>query len=215
MRSAATPIRVDAELYRANPIESADTTALRARTAEGVEIVFIASHACNAKRGPVIRLECADGEVTVDRGDVPDKDWQLRRKPACAKRPGEGSSELSDRIQVMSAWGEPFQHVARILQGAQGLPVCTLAMARPHCLVVNGAHLSSPIHAIPSTLCSSVTRTENSGQPQIYRVVKGMNDCLNVCFEKGCLPSGSGVAAWAQPGKPVDVSQLTFFSMPK
>jgi predicted dehydrogenase len=213
--AAACPLEVTAELYRANPIESADTVAVRIRTAEGVEVVFIVSHACENSRGPVFRLECAKGEATSERNGGADADWHLRRKPAGAKSSGEDMSEQVDRIPVLSAWVDPFQQVAGILQGKKGLPACSLAMARPHCLAVNGAHLSSPIRGVPAALCFDVTRTQHDGEVHTYRVVKGMNDCLNACLENGCLPSESGAAGWARPGKQVDVSQLTCFDLPK
>lgn len=199
LAEAARPVEVTAELYRANPIESADTTAVRVRTAEGVELVFAASHACSALRGPVFRLECADGEVTGVRGDVPDQDWHVRRRTGAA-----------DRIAVMARWVDPFLHVARTLRGETALPLCTLAMARPHCLVVNGAHLSSPIRACPPDLCDTVPAPAGGGRSAVMRTLKGMNDCLDACFDRGCLPSETG-AAWARPGKPVDVSGLRQF----
>ncbi len=203
LAASVRPLEVTAELYRAYPIESADTTAVRVRTAEGVEIVFVAAHACETFRGPLFRLECAAGEVTAERGGGADADWHLRRK-----------SEQADRIQVMPAWVNPFQHVVRVLQGAKGVPVCNLAMARAHCLVVNGAHLSSPIQEIPANFYAIVSRTEQGGQSQVNRVVTGMHDCLNVCFEKGCLPSESGAAPWARAGKPVEVAGLRHFALP-
>ncbi|MBN2264948.1 MAG: Gfo/Idh/MocA family oxidoreductase, partial [Candidatus Aminicenantes bacterium] len=55
--SSARPAEVEAELYRANAIENFDTAAVRARTEEGVEILFIVSHASEEDRGPVVRYE--------------------------------------------------------------------------------------------------------------------------------------------------------------
>lgn len=202
LAAAVNPVEVTAELFRANPIESADTTAVRVRTAEGVDIVFIASHACETTQGPVFRLECEGGEVTGMRGGNQNKDWHLRYR--------SGREEI---IPVQSAWVDPFEPVARFLRGEKQVPVCTLALARPHTLVVNGTHLSSPIHDIPPELCDAVTRKEGN-QTQAYRIVKGMNECLAVCFDKGCLPSESGVAGWARPGNPVKLTELRHFTLP-
>jgi len=49
---SARPVEVKAEMYRANRIECYDTAAARIRTAGGVEILFLASHAGRATRGP-------------------------------------------------------------------------------------------------------------------------------------------------------------------
>lgn len=199
---AARPLEVTAELYHAHPIESADTTAVRVRTHEGVEIVFIASHACKTQRGSLVRLEFDAGEVTGNPGAA-DAAWQLH--PA---------SGISDRIEIMKVEVDPFASVARVIRNEKDVLVCTLAMARPHTLVVNGAHFSSPIRDIPAALCATESRVKNN-QTQTYTWVKDMNACLDVCFEKGCLPSESGVVQWAQPGQPVNVSRLTVFSLPK
>ncbi len=204
LAETARPLEVTAELYRANRIESADTTAVRILTVAGVEIVGSASHACSVARGPVFRLECEDGEVTGARGDAQDQDWHWR-----------SWSGKTGRIAVMAPWVDPFLHVARTIRGEAGLPICSLTMARAHCLVVNGAHLSSPVHDCPLDQCASVTRTEAGGRSVVLRVLKDMNACLDACFDKGCLPSESGAASWARPGKPVDVSILRAFALPQ
>ena len=78
--AAARPLRVEAEMYRANPIESADTMAVRVGTGEGVDVVFNVSHACESHRGPVYRLEFEGGAtVTMDRTAGVSDPWRIRR----------------------------------------------------------------------------------------------------------------------------------------
>jgi predicted dehydrogenase len=66
--SSATPAWVEAELYRANDIESYDTAALRCRTACGTEVLFYTTHGVPERVGPVCRFEFERGVVEYDHG---------------------------------------------------------------------------------------------------------------------------------------------------
>ncbi len=60
---SAWPATVEAELYRANPIENYDTIALRCLTDRGVEIMFFASHATRFQRDPFFSYEFEKGTI--------------------------------------------------------------------------------------------------------------------------------------------------------
>ena len=64
--TSAFPIEVTAEACRVNHIESFDTVACRARTAENVEILFYGSHASQQSQGPRFELEFERARVTFD-----------------------------------------------------------------------------------------------------------------------------------------------------
>ncbi|MGB7158866.1 MAG: Gfo/Idh/MocA family oxidoreductase, partial [Tepidisphaeraceae bacterium] len=68
-RSAA-PATVVAELYRAHPIENYDTGALRITTADGVELLFIVSHATAERVDPTFSYEFERG--TIEFAGIPD-----------------------------------------------------------------------------------------------------------------------------------------------
>ena len=63
LSASAWPVDVQAELYRANDIENYDTAALRAHTAEGVEILFYTTHAVYNNIGPIFRYEFENAVV--------------------------------------------------------------------------------------------------------------------------------------------------------
>lgn len=195
----AQPVEVTAELYRANAIESADTTCLRVRTAEEVEVVFVASHACQGLKGPLFRLDCEGGFITTERGAGAFSPWLTHR-------PGKQPAPSTEIARV-----DAFDQVARHLNGDGAAPVCTLDTALPQTLAVNGAFLSSPICTIPLDVCEDVEREPGD----TLRAVRGMNEVLDACFERGCLPSETGLAGWALPGRPVDVRGLKHFDLPR
>jgi predicted dehydrogenase len=71
--SSEMPVKVEAELYRANDIENFDTAIIRSLTEKNVEIFFYASHAVKTSYGPVFSYEFENG--TVSYGDA-DKDGE-------------------------------------------------------------------------------------------------------------------------------------------
>lgn len=197
--ASARPLSVAAELYRAYPIESADTTCLRVRTDSGVEVVFVASHACRTVKGPLFRFDGDEGFATVDRTGGLFAPWTVHRRGAAPEQGGVGL-----------AAADSFDHAARFVRGERSVPVCTLDMAFAQTLAVNGAFLSSPIRTIPEASCEEVAPEPG----EKLRFVPAMNAILDACFEKGCLPSETGLAPWAKPGREVDVRNLTAFELP-
>ena len=67
-RTAATPLSVEAKLYRANAIESADTACMQIETAEGIPIRFYATHACRESFGPEIHIRGSKGSIIMTHG---------------------------------------------------------------------------------------------------------------------------------------------------
>jgi predicted dehydrogenase len=195
--SSARPASVTGELARANAIESADTTCLRVRTAEGVEIIFAASHACRTVKGPLFRLECEKAVITTQRGGKGPNTWTVTQ-------PGKEPDVRGQELQPVIALGS----VARSLNGER-LPVGTLAQALEQTRAVNGAFLSSPIVTAPENVCVEETIEPN----ERLRYVGNMNAILDACFEKGVLPSETGLAPWIKPGKTVHVTELREFNL--
>lgn len=61
---------IEAELYRANAIESADTVFARGVLRTGVPFRIAFSHACEDTIDPIERLECSDAVISLDRGSA-------------------------------------------------------------------------------------------------------------------------------------------------
>src|SRR5690606_32777148 len=62
---SAEPVRVQAELYRARPIENYDTASMRIELPGGVELILAMTHAVDRTEGPVYRIEGDAGVATV------------------------------------------------------------------------------------------------------------------------------------------------------
>jgi len=68
---SARPVRITAELYRANAIENFDTAAVRITTDSNTEILFLGSHAIKDSFGPIFSFEFTDASVVYPGGPAP------------------------------------------------------------------------------------------------------------------------------------------------
>ena len=185
--TSARPVDVQAELYRANPIENYDTGALRCHTEEGVEIIFLTTHAVPETIGPVLRYEFEQAIVEY--------------------RAYEESMVARFRNGRVKDYGSPYTNeMGKIWQVAEtvrsgALPACGIAGATPHILATNGAQESMwEITEFPAELIRQGGREED---PLIW--VEGLQQAVEACFEQACLPSELGTAPWARSGRLIDL----------
>ena len=201
--ASARPAEVEAELYRANPIENFDTAAVRVRTEEGVEILFLASHASMADRGPVASYEFERGVVRCDS----------RASGLWAEFPDGTRKDygLPDAEPMRKLWLS-IADVGR--EGAR--PLCGLEAAASQTLCVNGIQDSMPeVREFPAGLVRVVA---GPGAPRLAvstpgskrLVVDGLDEAFAACYEAGRLPSEMGVP-WSAKGAVVDLRDYAEF----
>lgn len=193
--SSAQPVTLQAELYRANPIENCDTAALRCTTASGVEVLYYTSHAIPDTNGPRFQLEFDDAVVTYATNG--------------------GGSKNDDQIVATfrsgqtKAYGNPFaEENGKLWQCAEavrtgGSVACDLLAATAHVRAVNGMHESAPVvAAFPASLIQQ--RDELTWVP-------GLQETLLACYQQNQLPAEQGHVAWARSGNQIDLSSYTTF----
>jgi predicted dehydrogenase len=167
---AAYPAQVEGELYRAYDIESFDTGCLRAHTADGVEVYFVASHACPVNVDPMMRLEAekASAEFRLDGG---------------------ASIAYADGREEIIEWGDfrldMFDNVLAVVSGLAPAPVCTLEVARTHVACIEALHHAASIVDVPAQYVSEI----EEGQ----RVISGIDEAARRAWEGGQLFSELGV----------------------
>lgn len=189
---SARPVRVVAELYRANDITNCDTVAIRACTEGGAEILFYASHAVDVWEGPSLHHTFEKGQVTL----VPEGDAVLGHF-------GDGTTRIYGgfRYVVQRKLREAIQ---RVSDG--GALTCPPEAARSQTLCINAAQDS-----MPGTVEFPKSMIELKGDPgDRVTYVPGLADALRECYEKGKLPSELGFD-WARPGKEIDLTEYRFF----
>ena len=183
---ALRPRAVQAELYRANAIETADTVVLRAETEEEVEIFFAMSHCTEDNIDPVYI-------VSGDKGEI-----ELYYRGSARVRLRDGSE-----MMWASAESEPqvLQNVVQTIAGQSTL-CCPLALTRAQTLCASGSFESSSIHTLPEAVCSTL----DGGM----RTVDGMRALIQCAWSEAKLFTELGVK-WARPGKRINLIDYTYF----
>ncbi|NOY82663.1 MAG: Gfo/Idh/MocA family oxidoreductase [Kiritimatiellaeota bacterium] len=188
---SAVPVRVQAELYRANPITNYDTGACRVVTDTEVELLFYSSHAVDVQRGPEYVFEFEKAVVTYSPKDA-----------AIMARFADGS---------VRQYGDPNRDGMKKLRDClaaargEGTIACGIEAASSQTLCMNGMQLSGgPVSEFPPGMVCARGR---GGARVTYG--SGLADVLSTCWERGCLPSELGVA-WAKAGREVHVAGPEF-----
>ncbi|HJC22215.1 MAG TPA: Gfo/Idh/MocA family oxidoreductase [Candidatus Eisenbergiella merdavium] len=178
---SAEPEVMEAEVYRANPIEMFDTCALRIRTRDGVELLFYATHAVpkDQERPPEIVMEAEKGQVTLDyeqgkeilSGHLDDGRTIGYERP--------GADDMRKLFCMASAIRE-------------NLPIpCVPETTLPHLKCILALADSFPeTPAFPEKYISYSEKTRQY-------TCKGLAQTLDECWREWKLP-GEGLAVWGK-----------------
>ncbi|MFC1717151.1 Gfo/Idh/MocA family protein [Candidatus Poribacteria bacterium] len=191
--TSAAPADVQAELYRANPIENYDTAVLRAHTEDGVEILHFVSHVVPSDIGPVVSYKFEEATLTHERSGS--NVFVARFKDGSIKNygsPDDGGSE--------KCWST----VAAAREGKQ--PLCDVRAAMSELLCVNGAQESSEVVNFPDSLIRKQGPDEN---PQT--IVNGLQAILVQCFSEGILPHEHGGVQWSRESEVISLKDYEHF----
>jgi len=186
--TSARPVEVEAELYRAYPIENYDTAALRATTEDAVDILFFVTHVPLKEKGPVLAYEF---EKAVVR---------------CASRTSGVWAEFADGERI--DYGVPdaapmnklWEAIRRVRSGEPA--ACGLEAASSQTLCVNAMQDSMPeIQDFPE----GMRRVRE--EKDVRRVwVEGLDEAFEACFKANALPSELGLA-WSARGRRVKLGR--------
>ena len=132
---------IQAELYRAMPIESCDTAFVKVKTSTDISLQYYVTHACAGNEDPRIEIKGSEGMITWSGADT----------------------ERVNRSRVMM-----FDTVIDHLEGA-GVLVCDLniAYALTHC--INAMHVAAHIEDVPESEYS-IQQTDYGEQVVINRI---------------------------------------------
>jgi predicted dehydrogenase len=189
--SAAEPIKITAECYRAYPIQNYDTVACRIFTQANAELLFYASHATPKKVGLCFAFEFEKATVTYEAdGD------DIVAKYRNGREEHYGSPQATPHFQKL------FEAVAAVKKPTPVL--CGPEAARPHTLCVNGIQESAG-KIVPFPKSKSRSDEKNG-----VRWVEGLAETLQECYQKGTLPSESRVS-WARHRKTIYLKDYRHF----
>jgi predicted dehydrogenase len=185
--TSAVPRTMTAEIYRAYSIENYDTAAVRCITAEGVELLFVVSHAIENGRGPDFAYEFE--RATIEFSDCAGDHISVRYKDGSSRSYG-------------SPHAEPMRKLWYTVESLRkpNPPLCGIAAAASHTRCVWAIQESMPdIIDFPSTLIDV-----KGTPPGVQRNVLGLHEALTDCYSSWRLPSELGLQ-WARSGRPVQL----------
>lgn len=187
LETSTRPAALQAELYRANPIENYDAAALRVLTEDQVDLLFLTAHPVLEEQGPQIRYEFEDAVIEYTAAD---REFRAHFNNGMVERYGSPENTVYNKL---------WQTVEAIQSGKP--IVCGLQTALPHLVCVLGAQ-ETPIRDFSKEKVK-IQPTEND---QITWV-EGLSAGFLACYELGQLPSETGEAPWAHPAASVDLQK--------
>ena len=165
-------VTLDAEMYRAQPIETFDTVSLVARTAGGVSITFNASHSGEINLPPEIRVVGEEGEIR----------WTLGRH--CVRRRPDRPDEVWPLPSVPETRLQVLHEVVSHLSGEPASFLVEPPLARVHTELVQRLDQSGEPQIIPADVCVRLQRGDET-----FISVPGMDPVLRLAADRGCLLS--------------------------
>lgn len=198
MDQSSVPGIVKAELYRANNIDNFDTVAARIFTDDGIEMMYIASHALNQGDSLFFQYEFEKGTVIYE-----DKAPERERKII---------GRLSDGrvIDYGTPTGGSFEKLCCVISHIQGEDsvICTPEAAFSQLLCVNGMQESVPEPVLFPADITHRGRVQNSDAEIIF--VEGLQETLINAYQNWMLPTEMGIS-WARAGKEIELNNYRYY----
>lgn len=216
---SATPQAIEAELYRAAPIENYDTLSARLwlpRTADeageadanlagagaeprdGIPMLVLLTHAtAGSTGGPWVRIEGERGTVT----------WSARVGAVIENAAGCQTFAVNHDGRF-----DLLQSFARVARGrsVEPLAVATLESARAHTVTVNGASASAPVVSVPTAAVERITTDTG----EVFHTIADIAATFDRCAEKGTMLHESGAYGFTYPAQLYDLRGYSHFAGP-
>jgi predicted dehydrogenase len=196
LETAAQPVTVTSELYRANPIHAADTVCLRTSTREQVDICFAVSHATEEESTPAFGLDTDQATLDLGFDGSLRVHWHDGREETEAAEAQQNERSVGGAIDWIAA-GAPLD-----AQALASKPHCSLEVARTQTLIACGSYESSAIHDLPKAL--------HREGPKGEIAIEGMTAAIDASFREGKLFSELGLD-WAHAGDTVSMKNYGYF----
>jgi predicted dehydrogenase len=183
---SAHPTSVEAELYRANRIETYDTCNLRYSVgARALPLRVVFTHACKTADEPLVTIRTERARITYLSGrrveiHAVDSDRVIEQIPL---------SSTPHRHMLAS-----FRDWVRVGDATAALN-STLEMARAHVVAVNAASEAAPVVDI----APQYVTTQPAPDGTTIRAVRDINRALAASLADDCELHATGLAPWAQP----------------
>ena len=198
---------VQAELYRAYGIESADTVAIRFQTDDELNGYIFMTHTNRYENGPIMHIRCEHGFAY----------WQTNNGKTYI-RYDDGQIEEFDNLANPKWQFAGFDDLVDAINNGRS-PLCTPELARMQTAVINAMHDSCPkIETIPSPFVYEIDDWEifpPDTKGHFHRV-KNMDEYMHIAFTEELFPSEMNVP-WATKSrsKKIQLKDYSHFPLKK
>ena len=191
----AVPVRVQAELYHANAIESEDTSCLRVETVNGVPVFYCAS-LCSKETKPILcEVETEKAIIRLTNYFQLKIDWKDGRMEE-AETP-DNDNHLDRRI-MLKALVQSLGHDER--------PLITVEECRPYMLAWNGAFES---FGIPAAVDDDAVCREDGEQGPVCCIRDLHSLCEEACRRQHLFSETE--VSWGRAGHRIKLHGYDFF----
>ena len=189
---------LQAGLYRANPsIENFDTAFLKMKTEANVNLFFVTSHVTASTMNPLIEAIGETGTIRITN-------------ETCVLTTDNGTSETTLMPVMEASRDHVMDAIFARLRDARA-PVFTPLMASVVTRIVNAAHASTAIVAVPPASIDTVIGTNEN---EFRYVWKELDTLANQCFEAIRMPTTDDFP-FCRNGNPCRPAELKRFDGPK
>ena len=192
---SAQPTQVEAELYRANKIESYDTCFIRYEVPSGAKLLVAMTHACEKHMGPIITIRGEKGTCTFHNED------RYEITTSAGKKSFPAMKHLTKNI---------VHGFVNLVRGNNCAHAATLENARAHTVAINGAVEAAPVYDVPHNFITAQP-SEDGGQ---ILTIKGIDKAIVGAGEKIALLSELQTAGWSKPAGKKNLINYNHFSGP-
>ena len=176
--------QVEAELYRAKPIQSYDTVRTEALLDSGARAVVLLSHSTTHTVDPEIRITGTKGRLH----------WRFTGEHIFEVDGHRETVKAENPIRVRE---HMFANIVRLLNGDSSARICSTEQAKGEVKWVNAVQDASAIHDIPERY----RRTVRDDSGEVFDIVEGLDTYAMRAYRDHCWFKEAG-APWAvDPGK--------------
>jgi predicted dehydrogenase len=196
--TSATPLSVEAELYRANPIENYDTCCLRITLHGDRTLMVCLTHATDENRNPTLRLNGDRGAMLLDSR-------AHRAVFEGGAHPGEIATSPSDHIDTLKAFAAYLEDPKK--------PHASLEMSRAHATVISGASQCTPVISVPNELIQTCIVEPTPINPGgTVRYIPGIVPLFETAIKNRQMLHETKMANWTRPGGKIDLRNYKEFT---
>jgi predicted dehydrogenase len=194
---SALPIEVTAELYRANDIESEDTSCVHIKTSDGVDVYFYATLCEATEMRPYIKVDCEKAEAI----------WSYDNKFEINYPNGKKEEYKYKQKNLMI---KHYNSVIKNIECRSSELPSSLRQMEGFVLASNGAFESAEYVRKIGEEYIDIIEEVNKGKAVVFKQIKGIKDIMYEASEKKKLYSEAGVS-WAGKTKKISLEGYSYF----